>query len=50
VLGRRWNWSPPTGVVIASPSTYAYAAADIYWFTKKRIVWEYVSYLDVLVK
>ena len=50
VLGRRWNWAPPTGVVIASPSTYAYAAADIYWFTKKRIVWEYISYLEVLVK
>ena len=51
VLGPRRH---ALGVVVASPSHHSPPphppAADIYWFTKKRIVWEYVSYLEVLVK
>jgi len=50
----RNTWDRSTGVVVASPSHHSPPphppAADIYWFTKKRIVWEYISYLEVLVK
>jgi len=49
VLGPRRH---ALGVVVARSSRHQllHGAADIYWFTKKRIVWEYISYLEVLVK
>jgi len=43
-----------TGIVLAYPSRleqhFARPAVDIYWFKYKRADWEYIDYLDVLVK
>ena len=50
-----------TGIVLAYPAAPRQGravgrapgteeAADIYWFNRKIIDWEYISYLDVLVK
>jgi len=43
-----------TGIVLAYPSRLedhaAMPAVDIYWFKYKLTDWEYIDYLDVLVK
>ena len=38
------------GIVLAYPSLQHRQLADVYWFKEKYTDWEYISYLEVLVR